>query len=372
MRIRIMTFHTPKNYGAVLQGYSLMSYLEKYTEDVKVIDFNTPHLRSLYRITPKISGIKSFIKSILLLPTYSAKRKKYIKFEEFIKEQFKLTKRFENSAMLYTEKWDAEIFVTGSDQVFNPGRQEDEQKAFYLDFVPSDKFKVSYAASFGKKVIPEGKKEQIGNFLKNFNAISVREHSGIEIVKQVSDRNAIEVLDPVFLNNKQFWLSLAKPYPLKAAHYLLYYRLLDSNISDNFVERLAREKKLDLIVITDTSIKIKTKSVLRDVGPQEFLFLFANANFIATNSFHGVVFSLVFEKQFIFCDPFKESNDRGVNLLSKAGIEKQAYFESYCIEDELNYMEINKKLELLKKNSFEFIDKAMESFKNYVFKKNNS
>ena len=87
MRIRIMTFHTPKNYGAVLQGYSLMSYLEKYTEDVKVIDFNTPHLRSLYRITPKISGIKSFIKSILLLPTYSAKRKKYIKFEEFINSE---------------------------------------------------------------------------------------------------------------------------------------------------------------------------------------------------------------------------------------------------------------------------------------------
>lgn len=122
MKIRMITFHTPKNYGAVLQAFSLMRYLKNFTDDVQIIDYNTPHLRSLYPLIDRPGSIKGVIKTCILLPTFPKKKNKFIRFDEFLKEKLELTERFETTAELYRHPWDADIFVTGSDQVFNPGR----------------------------------------------------------------------------------------------------------------------------------------------------------------------------------------------------------------------------------------------------------
>ena len=337
MKIRLMTFHTPKNYGAVLQAYSLMSYLNKFSDDVKIIDYNTPELRAKYPIIPKSKNFKQFAAKMIMLPLYICKK----------------------LSALTSSRIEADTVITGSDQVFNPTRISDERKAFYLDFVPNGIKRVSYAASFGVKSIPDEKYDEIANYLKKFDLISVRESAGIDIVKDLSGKKATEVLDPVFLNDKIFWSNTAKPYKKKFENYLFYYRLMNSADSDRTARKIAKEKNLRLVVMTDGLLKWKADKVLRDVGPDEFLYLTQFADYVVTDSFHGVAFSLIFEKQFAFSDINPATNERGLNLLKNAGIDRIAFCSAPEFSTELNYSKINARLSALIIKSQNFLEKAL-------------
>lgn len=361
MKIGLITFHTPKNYGAVLQAYSLMSYLKNYSDDVKIIDYNTPALRAKYPLKPKSKSIKQLIYKLLMYSAYSQKKKKYEKFDAFVSNKLSLTKRYESLEDLSSDPPEADAVFTGSDQVFNPSRIEEERKVFYLDFVPESKKKIAYAASFGTESIPEDKQDEIKGYLNRFDYISVRESSGIDIVKELSGKPAAEVLDPVFLNDKEFWGKTAVPYKEEFKNYLFYYRLMGSSESDAVAQRIAKEKNLKLVVMTDGLIKWKADKILRDVGPEEFLYLMNNAGYIVTDSFHGVAFSLIFEKQFTFSDMNDRTNERGLNLLQKVGIERLAFGTGNAGDRKLNYKEINKQLSKLKNISKNYISDSLEA-----------
>lgn len=341
MKIDMITFHTPKNYGAVLQAVSLMKTLEQYAEDVQVIDYNTPHLRSLYPVVSKPNGIKSFIKMFLMLPTYHNKKKKYCKFDAFVKENLNLTQRLESTDALYDFKWDADLFVTGSDQVFNPRRISDERKAFYLDFVPETAKRISYAGSFGCDDVPDEQREEISRYLNQMDSIAVREKTGVQIVKELTGRSAALVLDPVFLNDRDFWKQYESPYEKDFGKYLFYYRLMNDRKADQRIQKIAEDKNLKLVVMTDDLLRMKADYVLRDVGPREFLFLMSHADFIVTNAFHGVAFSLIYQKQFVFSDTSSLTNGRGRSVLEMLGIEETAYLPNYNGQEEINYDLVN-------------------------------
>ena len=346
MSVRLITFHTPKNYGAVLQALSLSKYLETIAEDVRIIDYNTAHLRSLYPVISKPDSLKGMVKTILMLPTFSEKKHKHQKFSQFVSENLPMGKQYDSTDSLYEEKWNENVFVTGSDQVFNPRRIQEERQAFYLDFVPEGAKRISYAASFGVSEIPEDKILEIQQYLKKFNAISVREQSGVEIVNHMLNYEPQLVLDPVFLNGAAFWREYAKPYPRQLEHYLFYYRLLDDRKNDQWICQLAKKKNLKLVVMTDDMLRFRADVVMRDVGPQEFLYLMDHADLVVTNAFHGVAFSLILQKQFLFSDNSALTNDRGLSLLKRYGIEKEAYIESYTDTSLIRYDDVQKKLDL--------------------------
>ena len=344
MKIRLMTFHTPKNYGAVLQAFSLMSHLKNFSDDVKIIDYNTPNLRAKYPLKTKVKGIKQLIYWALTRHTYNSKKRKFEKFEKFVKEKLSLTDRYESFCKLKENPPDADIVFTGSDQVFNPSRIEEERKAFYLDFVPENIKKVAYAASFGVSDIPKDKIGEITEYVKSFDNLAVREASGVEILKKLGIQNAIEVLDPVFLNDVSFWRKNANPYNKKFENYVFYYRLMSSKESDQAAIKLAKQKGLKLVVMTDGLFINKSSTVLRDVGPQEFLYLLDNAKYVVTDSFHGVAFSLIFKKQFVFSDVRSLTNGRSLNLLNLLGLENQAYAPTYDPLRELDYNQIDQRI----------------------------
>lgn len=359
MKIRLITFHTPKNYGAVLQAYSLMSFLKKYSDDVKIIDYNTPALREKYPIKPKPKGLKQYVLYFLLFSTYQQKKKKYEKFDSFVAENMSLTPRYESLNELISNMPEADVIFTGSDQVFNPSRIDEERKVFYLGFVSDGIKRIAYAASFGMESLPADKKNEISGYLRRFDAISVREHSGVDMIKELINTTAVEVLDPVFLNDKDFWIAAAAPYKEKIHDYVFYYRLLNSPESDAIARRAAKEKHLKLVVMTDGLLTWKADKVLRDVGPKEFLYLMYHADYIVTNSFHGVAFSLIFEKEFAYCDMNGKKNFRGRNLLQKLGIEQFCFGSDALLGRKLNYTEINERLFNLKAKSIQFISDSL-------------
>lgn len=369
MKIRLMTFHTPKNYGAVFQAYSLMSVLKTKCDDLKIIDFNTPHLRSLYPIIPKISGIKGLVHTILSFYTYPFKYKKYKKFENFVNQYLELTKRYESVEQLYKEKWSEDIvFVCGSDQVFNPNRITEEQQAFYMDFVPEINYKFSYAASFGRAEFPKEKIQSVKNFLEKLDSISVREKSGVDIVKTICDKNVIDVIDPTLLNDMEFWKKCEKPYKKTFSHYLLYYRLMGTKDSDFIAMKKAKENNLKLIVVTEGMLTgLKCDYVLRDVGPEELLWLYHHADYIVSNSFHGIAFAVIYEKPFVFSNVNTVFSDRGTNLMRQLEIDKN---DVYGIEasGRISYEIINKKLKEQRKIANDFIDQSIRESENKVLK----
>lgn len=353
MRIRMMTFHTPKNYGAVLQGYSLMSYLKRFSDDVKIIDYNTPELRAKYSLKTKTRNAKQLIKNILSVSGSKQRKLKHEKFEKFVCDNLELTKRYESLTELVDDVPEMDVAVTGSDQVFNPSRILDERKAFYLDFVGEDVKKISYAASFGMAEIPNDKKEEVTDYLEKFDRISVREDSGKKIVEELTEKTADVVLDPVFLNDKEFWTTVSKEYHKSFEKYLLYYRLLGSKTSDLCAKKIAKEKGLRLVTINGSYLRMHLGKVLWDVGPCEFLSLYANSEYVVTDSFHGVAFSLIFEKQFSFTDTHPVTKERGFNLLESVGIEDVAYCENYRSDKKIDYdlarEKLNEKIAFSKK-----------------------
>lgn len=344
MKIRLITFHTPKNYGAVLQAYSLMSFLKTIAPDVKVIDFNTPHLQNAYPLKVHSSGLKGNIKAALDNSFLPQKKMKYRKFDDFVDNKLDLTERFDSFERLRNTPPDADVYVTGSDQVFGPNRVEEERNAFYLNFGDESIQRIAYAASFGVKDVPEDRKQEIGSYLRRFDKIAVREKSGMRIVEQLSGKTAVEVLDPVFLNDVAFWKHTSVAYPIGNEPYLLYYRLMSDRRSDENVRKIAAEKGLKLVVVMDGFLMWKADRVLRDVGPQELLYLIDHAEFVATDSFHGVAFSLIFEKQFFFCDYQENLAERALNLMKIAGTERCAGLNGGTGREILEYADINKKL----------------------------
>ncbi len=353
--IYMLTFHTPKNYGAVLQAFSLMSYLKNNNVDVKIIDYNTPHLRSIYTIVPKIRDLKTLLLGIALLPTYKKKKRKYRKFDQFVKDELDLTKRYESTDALYCERWEDGIFITGSDQVFNPKRILDERKAFYLDFIPERCRRISYAASFGGRVISESMQEEIKGYLDKFDYVSVRETAGKELIELLCDKSVETVLDPVFLNDESFWHQNEKTYNIGTEPFLLYYRLLGEENSDSIAKKIAKSKGLKLVVITDGFLLMNEAKVLRDVGPDEILFLFSKAKFIVTDSFHGTAFSIIYKKQFVFCNENEGSNQRGMNLLKDLDLDQCAYSKNYDEGNSISYEKIQGRLNAQIEKSRDFL-----------------
>lgn len=357
-KIRLITFHTPRNYGAVLQAYSLSKYLEKYSDDVQVIDYDTEHLRAIYPIIPRVSNWKGILKNILFAYRFPYVKKKQVKFHKFVVDNFSLTEKFTNTVELYAQDWKGCSFVTGSDQVFNPNRIADERKAFYLDFAPTDEKRIAYAASFGVKEIQDDKKTEISEYLQRFTDIAVREESGRAIVEKLVCRTPTVVLDPVFLHEKEFWKKMGIPYRKQFDKYLFYYNLMESQESDLIARKIADEKGLRLVVITEGTLHIHADNVLRDVGPEEFLYLMSNAAFIVTDSFHGVAFSIIFEKQFVFSDEKEMINSRGLELLDRLELRTSAYSKTYAEGNEIDYKNVKLKLQKYLDDARCYLDNA--------------
>lgn len=330
MKASTITFHTAKNYGAVLQCYALQQALRKYVDEVETIDFSTEKMR--YAILPHGNGLKGFAKKILALKNYNETKTKYQKFDDFVRQYIKLSRHYSSIDELKKNPPPSSIVITGSDQVFNPNRGEDERKAYYLDF-PCH-YRASYAASFGNSVFPEDKMKEIETYLKNFDAISVREDYAADMISRLNEKIRVrQNIDPVFLVRKEQWMDIEKEYPGLPEKYILCFPLRESKAVFRLTEKLAREIGLPVVMITDKPyLPIKCKYVVRDAGPQNFLWLVRNCTYFVEDSFHATAFSIIFGKQFIFADDHQKSYERGRTLLNMVGL-SQAYDFENCFEE---------------------------------------
>lgn len=306
MKIALITIHNVSNYGAVLQAFATKKILSQYGE-VETINYFNPHLPyqlDLIRFKPSIHGIKMAIHDILRLKSRTKVVKKFKKFSE---SNLNLSKLVTQQNIQNRITNDFEVYVCGSDQIWNPSIVSKDGKLdpiYFLSFANKKAKKISYASSTGGNRFTDSEnKEKAKDLLKDFTTISVRESNTQEVLSQLLKREVFHVLDPTLLLSKEEWfeaLEIDKNERSQKEDYILAYSVPRTLLMKKAVEFFA-EKLGNKVVIIDQALKpfVKTDLHIRDAGPLEFIELFANASFVITDSFHGVCFSINFKKPFV-------------------------------------------------------------------------
>ena len=345
----MITFHTPINYGAVLQATALYKTLtNSFCLDTKIINFKTKKLKAAYPLIhfPKsIQGLKRFLIDVFNVGNEIKKRKR---FKKFILQNLSLTRLYNCANSLSADNLESDYIVTGSDQVFRPSRSKEERSVFYLSFNNKAKYKFSYAGSFGGVEIEPGDVYELKKYLSSFNRLSVRERSGLKTIESIG-LSASLVLDPVFLLNKTEWSSLGNKKIRFKKSFILYYALIDNSVYHHYVNCISKILNLPVIVIGPIKkMPFKVYKLFKSCGPSEFISLVEQSSYIITSSFHGIAFSLIFNKQFFSVEEDSILKDRAEDLLKNIGVK---------------YLSFKEYLELCKTNKQDYIDYSFVSNK---------
>lgn len=379
MKIGIITILNVNNYGAELQAFALNYKLRKLGYDNEIINY-LYYKHSDYKKEKASSPIVkiSFVtnlKGIILkwIDTFNRlthpKNTKIRKarFDGFHKLNTKISKPYKSFSELYDAKLDYDTFIVGSDQVWNPNTRT-SIKPYFLTFAPKDKNRISYASSFGVGSLNPSFHSTYKDCFEHLDHISCREKVGLNIIEEVTGKLGTHVVDPTLLMSKKEWESIMVPYTTQEP-YILMYILTHSPYITELALEIQKRTNYKIIRVCFNSINTeKNPKILNivDAGPAEFLGLYANASFVITNSFHGSIFSLIFEKEFFTITPLSKSNNsRQVGLLKMVDLEHRILKEGSDISkislDTIDYSLVNKIIAKEKEDSITFLINAINS-----------
>ncbi|WP_043931163.1 polysaccharide pyruvyl transferase family protein [Bacillus sp. EB01] len=339
MKIGTLTYHQANNYGAVLQAYALQKYLAKQGFQTEIINYR-PKSHLVSQNFKKENVVRKKIKKILNFKTFINNRIKSKRFTSFRKSYFNISNTiFIGDEQILKSKPKYDAYIVGSDQVWNT-EISNKSKAYFFHFVSEGK-KISYAASLGKQEPNELERQYFTSFLPYFDAISVRERSLKDHLKENFNINAEHVLDPVFLLDKEEWFKIARKTNLPQNFVLCYMMEYSEDLIEH-TKQIALEKKCTAIFISPSHQNFNGKKI-ESFGPAEFIYALARASYICTNSFHGTAFSLIFQKDFSIVKHSK-LNSRISSLIESVGLGSRFLDSKHFSNEEINYPLVQKRL----------------------------
>ena len=361
MKIKTITCHDVYNHGASLQAFALQYYLESCGHDVEIIDYKPPYLSGHYKLSAVCNPIydKPIIKQAYLLAKLpgrirSLKRKKA--FDRFTHKYLKLTCRYNCYQELVTCPPESDVYIAGSDQIWNTQFQNGRDPAFYLAFAPKDKLRLSYAASFSTTDIHPDYRSFVVEMLGNINRISIRERTALPLLASLGRPDGVAVCDPVFLLSRKQWNLLSSNVEKNVSPYLLIYDTEGSAKLKSIAVKIANILHLPIYNIgisSGTSAKMK---LFPFAGPLEFLQLIQGASYVVSNSFHATAFSLIFEKDFCVVERSESINERMYSLLNYCGLSNRIAdgFNQLLVES-VNYDEIRTRVREMVESGISFL-----------------
>lgn len=381
-KIGLVSVHNP-NYGSLLQTYALQTYLNEIGVNNEIILYTKKNdlrqIRRLMNVQLVLMKWRVVYRDIYcrffypdIVKSFSLRMKA---FENFKKKYFKFSPNHIGWKDLLTTNQDYDTFIIGSDQVWNPINIGTD--FFNLLFTEDDKYRISYASSFGVSSIPTSQIKKTKHYLERIQCLSTREKSGLEIIKRLTGRNAELVCDPTLLVDKNLWDRLKGKNRFISEKYIFCYFLGNNPEHRAFANRfkeytgykIVALQHLDELILSDiTFADIKPFNV----GPEEFVNLISNAEFILTDSFHGTIFSLLYHKRFFTFSRFESStqastNSRISSLLELVGvrdhyIKATASIEN-CLKLNINYDEVDNKIDSIRRKSREYLRMSLANRK---------
>lgn len=335
MKIGLLTFHCSQNYGATLQGYALQEVMKELGHEVETIDYRPDFL--VYPLYPKYlvatRNIPKLLEHLFYATISGLKRRKV--FGRFIKQHFNLSKCINKDYI--PESYDA--VVIGSDQIWNLAITKGDTK-YFADFggEKGNRKYIAYAASMEAQTLSPEKEEVCRRCIPYFDSIAVRESNLIPLIQPYTNTKLEHVVDPALLINPTVWEDMAvKP---KKEKYVLLYQVRYNKQARVFARELADQYGVELIEIACTSKVERQKgyTVLHDASPEEFLGWIKYATCVVTSSYHGLIFSLVFKKDFYSLHLGDGADSRSGLLLKQVGLkERDVTLNSMPIKLSINY-----------------------------------
>lgn len=354
MKIGILTFHRAINYGAVLQCYALTEILKQLGHEVCVIDYRQPRVE---RTDRRVCSKKEKRKLLLGFHLrswffYDSSWKRHIeeeqRFDNFLANYFSLSTPCDADTI--PQSYDT--YIVGSDQIWNSVICDGIDRVYWGQFKkPLHAKLISYAASTSVSNLLSNDLKRLYNYLSVFSCISVREKKVADFLNQrMSFSKKVEtVLDPTLLANKSIWDKMdTQKYDF--GEYVLYFAARSSATRPNAIEIKARKlaQKMNCKILP---IRFGLDS------PEQFVMKFKYAKAVVTSSFHGVVFSLIFNKMLYAVKNGDEQDARYVDLLKSIGADYM--LSDVNIDSEIpyraDYKTINENLEQLRKKSMLFL-----------------
>ena len=364
MQIKTITCHDVYNHGASLQAYALQTYLESLGHTVEIIDYKPDYLSRHYLLWSVDNPVfdKPLVKQLYLLAKLperliALKRKRL--FDEFTKKYLQLTsKRYHSNEELKAEPPLADMYIAGSDQIWNTLFQNGRDAAFYLDFAPASAKRISYAASFATEDVADEYRPFVCKMLQNFDAVSIRERCSLPLLTTLGRADGIAVCDPVFLLSNAQWESLLPQQQNKEKYLLVYDTEFMSKVKE-IAKRIAKEKNLKIYNVSASRIGYADKDLWIS-SPINFVQLIRDASYVVSNSFHASAFSIVFERDFCVINRSEDINERMKSLLSNYELEERlvaGYSEN--ILKPIDYQQVRPQVQKDIEYSKEFLNQSL-------------
>lgn len=342
MQVDVITLHSVANYGTQLQALATQEKLKDYFDEVKFIDYRRKDTYGIGLFKTFSNG--NFFKGLASIPTLIVW---HFKFRKFWKEYLNLTNN------TYLKNMDlkgfddgADFYAVGSDQVWNTNWNNGIIPVFYLDFVDDKKIKFSFSSSFGMNRLKKKDIGQVREYLKEFKSISVREPSGVEIIRDqlgLNNINVIQLVDPVLSLPPKFWRKIS-PKNKISEKYILIYSLNRNKELDEYAKELSRRTGLKLIRFCtriDQFIRSGHSKIIPDV--LEFVTMIDNAEYVITDSFHATAFSMLMNTEPICIYPQKFSNriSEFLSLIDESERHLEKYDDFDIVNRKVDFKNVN-------------------------------
>ena len=369
-KVGICTLFTGYNYGSSLQAFALKKTIDKLGYDPIIFKLSGSLVKgrdvrpkkmfiTFFRMLANSRDIRGTIKSFKKNSKANIAPSTIEAFNEFTADYLNPKYVSYREIKKLAKKEDYAAFVCGSDQIWNSTAYYVDP-FYYLRFAPKEK-RIAYAPSFGRTYVPNYNKNKISKYLNEINHISVRETTGKDIVKEIIDKECTVCLDPTLLLNKSDWENSFNLKRINKNYIFCYFLDKPTEKAKKTIEILAKKTKCQVCYINTSKNKLEGI----DGGPIGFLNYILNAQYVLTDSFHGVAFSVNFNKKFIVFDRAytteKTQSTRITSLLEKLNI--SFLFDTTNIKniDSIDYQKVNSILQEERKKSLEYLSTSIRS-----------
>lgn len=375
MKAEIVTFVRAYNYGAVLQCWALSKALEELGVACEVLDYYPAYFKKQYTLqeaAPLCRGFRDPRAWGNRLHARILAAKRCRAFDRFLRQQLPLSqKQYRSAEELKDRAPDCGCYITGSDQVWHPNLAEFDP-VFFLDFPDArSKRRLSYSASFGVKAVPQKLAEEYRRRLSGYAGYCVREESGARLLKELLGQEAAVCCDPTLLVDKSRWEGLCAQNTEQQPYILVYYVNKTRKLQEQAQALAARKNRRVICVPCAMTAQILTGKadaaygfdVRTGLDPTQLLALFAGAEYVLTNSFHGTVFSLLFQRQFLVQTELDDGkhNHRAAELLQALGVAGRELSRGLeAIDEPLPWQQIEEKRMQMKEKALAYLRRAME------------
>lgn len=316
MKIGIVTYHRTNNYGAVMQALAIRFVLEEMGHEVYYVDYWPNYHKEMYALFPKHKFFKFSLRKkiaflILLMKYYKSKRRRIDNFDKFFQKHiFPYCRPIDDSF---------DIVIYGSDQIWRKQKALGSYNPFYFgDNKINARHHISYAASMGILPDNDADKAKVKELVAHLEKISVREEGLRQLLLSLGYKDVTLSLDPTLLLNSEKWDKYLPTETYKGKRYVLVYMLRTKVFNLEEIKKFADSKGLELYVLHGYAESEETEINITSAGPYEFIRLIKNAEYVFTASFHGLVFSIIYNKQFF--TSFKNNSERAISLLNQLGL----------------------------------------------------